>query len=67
MTNKELIEKINSWNLDDDFDIEERREVVKHLEQSSNSDKTICPCCGEPWDIKNCNTCQCGAFIKKRI
>ena len=23
----------------------------------------ICPCCGEPWDTKKYNACQCGAVL----
>ena len=33
---------------------------------SSNSDYTKCPVCGESWNMKEHESCQCGAYIKKR-
>jgi len=31
--------------------------------KTSNSSLTICPCCGETWNIEKYNTCQCGAYL----
>ena len=33
---------------------------------SSNSDYAKCPCCDEPWNIREHSSCSCGAFIAKR-
>ena len=32
-----------------------------------NSDYAKCPCCGVPWNIEEHSSCDCGAFIKKRL
>lgn len=32
-----------------------------------NSEYAKCPCCGESWNIEEHDSCQCGAFIKKRL
>ena len=31
---------------------------------SSNSEYAECPCCGEPWNIREHDSCSCGAFYK---
>ncbi len=33
--------------------------------KAHNSDYAKCPCCGEPWHIRENNSCSCGAFIAK--
>ena len=33
---------------------------------SSNSDYVKCPCCDAPWNIRENDSCSCGAFIAKR-
>jgi hypothetical protein len=29
----------------------------------TNTQIMPCPCCGEPWDIKNLDSCECGALL----
>ena len=33
---------------------------------SPNSDCSKCPCCDAPWNIRENDSCSCGAFIAKR-
>ena len=42
-------------------------DVDKLLETAHNSNYAKCPCCGEPWNPEEHDSCQCGAFIKKRL
>ena len=52
--------------------IETLRETVLELDTdklqntSSNSDCSKCPCCDAPWNIRENDSCSCGAFITKR-
>ena len=45
-----------------------RYDDIKHILQNtpSNSDYAKCPCCDEPWNIREHDSCSCGAFISKR-
>ena len=33
---------------------------------TDNIDYAKCPCCDEPWNIREHDSCSCGAFIAKR-
>ena len=44
---------------------ETEQEVRKKL-TSDNNNYAKCPCCDEPWNIREHDSCSCGAFIAKR-
>ena len=59
--------KIKRWA------IEELSEIASNISQDAVLTSAIhsdglsrCPCCGELWDMKNYNACQCGAVISRR-
>ena len=44
----------------------EVKDVWRKIKLSDNSDYAKCPVCGESWNMKEHESCQCGAYIKKR-
>ena len=41
-----------------------RHQLEQLQNTSSNSEYAECPCCGEPWNIREHDSCSCGAFYK---
>lgn len=47
--------------------IQAGEDAINRLQNtSSNSDCVKCPCCDAPWNIRENDSCSCGAFIAKR-
>ena len=50
-----IVEKINGWNLDDYFDIEERKAVIKQLQNTSSNSAYAVQASPSP---KSCLSCK---------